>query len=224
MEAKINEVRQGTTSLLEELKATVAAVRESQEKMGQALERMSNEVQELVQKDAGTEDEEETDPWPARTNWDEDLPAPSATSSWDQPLLSTPSPWLAGIPEEEEKASVKDSVTSGLPARGHGGGMEASGSIGHPAVPEFKFGGSFMPGDVSTDDLGKIALEPQKEEKGELSMGPMVTSGEKSKDYSAPAEESVSLVGKSTGMPATTSGGFAPHTAGVGQMKLEAPP
>ena len=83
MEAKINEVRQGTTSLLEELKTTVAAVRESQEKMGQALERMSNEVQELVQKDAGTEDEEETDPWPARTNWDEDLPAPSATSSWD---------------------------------------------------------------------------------------------------------------------------------------------
>ena len=42
MEAKINEVRQGTTSLLEELKTTVAAVRESQEKMGQALERMSN--------------------------------------------------------------------------------------------------------------------------------------------------------------------------------------
>ena len=32
MEAKINEVRQGTTSLLEELKTTVAAVRESQEK------------------------------------------------------------------------------------------------------------------------------------------------------------------------------------------------
>ena len=34
MEAKINEVRQGITSLLEELKTTVAAVRESQEKMG----------------------------------------------------------------------------------------------------------------------------------------------------------------------------------------------
>ena len=119
MEAKINEVRQGTTSLLEELKTTVAAVQESQEKMGQTLERMSNELQELVQKDAGTEDEEETDPLPMRTNWDEDLPAPSTTSSWDEPLLSTPSPWLARIPEEaeEEKASVKDSVTSGLPTR-----------------------------------------------------------------------------------------------------------
>ena len=102
--------------------------------------------------------------------------------------------------------------------------MEASGSTGQPAVPEFEFEGSFMAGDVSTDDLGKTALMPQKGEKGELSMGPMVTSGEKSKDYSAPAEESVSLVGKSTGMPATTSGGFTPHTAGVGQMKLEAPP
>ena len=81
-----------------------------------------------------------------------------------------------------------------------------------------------MAGDVSTDDVGKMALVPQKEEKGELSMGPMVMSGKKSKDYSAPAEESISLVGKSTGMSATTSGGFAPHTVGVGQMKLEAPP
>ena len=73
MEAKINEVHQGTTSLLEELKTIVAVVHESQGKMGHALERMSNKVQELVQKDAGTEDEEETDPWPVRTNGDEDL-------------------------------------------------------------------------------------------------------------------------------------------------------
>ena len=102
MEAKINEVRQGTTSLLEELKTTVVAVRKSQENMGQALEKMSNKVQELVQKDAGAEDEEETDPWPAGTNWDEDLPAPSATSSWDQPLLSTPSLWLVGQKEKKK--------------------------------------------------------------------------------------------------------------------------
>ena len=60
VEAKVNEVRQGTTSLLEELKATVVVVRESQEKMGRAMERMSNELQELVQRDAGTEGEEET--------------------------------------------------------------------------------------------------------------------------------------------------------------------
>ena len=166
MEAKINEVRQGTTSLLEELKTTVAAGRESQEKMGQTFERMSNKVQELVQKDAGIEDEEETDPWPARTNWDENLPAPSATSSWDQPLPSTPSPWLAGIPEEEEKASVKDSVTSGLPARERGVGVEASGSTGQLVVPEFKFGGSFVASHGSTEDIGKWHSCHQKKKKG----------------------------------------------------------
>ena len=80
-----------------------------------------------------------------------------------------------------------------------------------------------MAGHGSTEDMGKTALVPPKEEKGELSMGPMVTSGEKSKDYSALAKESVSLVGKSTGMPATTSGSFAPQATGLGQLKLEAP-
>ena len=69
-----------------------------------------------------------------------------------------------------------------------------------------------------------MALVPPKEEKGELLMGPMVTSGWKSKEYSIPTEESVSLVGKTTEMPETASGGFAPQTVGVGQMKLEAPP
>ena len=59
--------------------------------MGQAMERMSNELQELVQRDAGIEDEEETNPWPVTTNWDEDLPAPPATSSLEQPIFSTPS-------------------------------------------------------------------------------------------------------------------------------------
>ena len=55
-------------------------------------------------------------------------------------------------------------------------------------------------------------------------MDPMVTSRWKSKDCLALVEESVSLVGKSTGMPETTSRDFAPQTAGIGQMKLEAPP
>ena len=102
--------------------------------MGQAMERMSNEVQELVQRDAGTEDEEEAYPLPVTTNCDENLPTPSTASSWDQPLPSTPSPWLARIPEsEEEKASAKDSVTSGLPTQEYGEGVEASGSTGRPA-------------------------------------------------------------------------------------------
>ena len=112
------------------------------------------------------------------TNWDEDLPAPTATSLWEQPLLFTPSPWLAGILEsKEEKASVKDSVTSGLPTQEHGEGVEASGSTRCPVVPEFKFRGSFVASDGSTKNVGKTALVPPKEEKGELSLGPMVMPG-----------------------------------------------
>ena len=70
-------------------------------------------------------------------------------------------------------------------------GTEASGSSGHPATPQFKFGGSFIAGHGSTEDVGKTALVPQKGEKGELSLGPMVMSGWESKDYSASDEESV---------------------------------
>ena len=102
--------------------------------------------------------------------------------------------------------------------------MEASGLTGQLIVPEFKFGRSFMADDGSTDNVEKPALVPPKEEKGDLSLGSMVSLGWKSKDYSASVEESVLLVGKSTGMLDTTLGGFAPQTAGVGQMKLEAPP
>ena len=93
VETKVNEVRRDTTSLLGELKTTVVAgSMRVRKRWDRAMERMSNEVQELVQRDGGTDGEEETYSWPARTNWDEDLPAPSATSSWDQPLPSTPSP------------------------------------------------------------------------------------------------------------------------------------
>ena len=81
-----------------------------------------------------------------------------------------------------------------------------------------------MAGDGSTENVGKTRLVPPKEEKGELLLGPIVTSGWKSKDYLALVEKSVSLVGKSMGMPETTSRGFELQTTGVGQMKLEAPP
>ena len=92
--------------------------------------------------------------------------------------------------------------------------MEAGGSSGHPVTPQFKFAWGHAAEDGSTEDIGKTALVPQKEEKGELSLGPMVTSGWESKDYSAPAKESVSLVCKSTGMPGTTSGCCTPYCWG----------
>ena len=80
----------------------------------------------------------------------------------------------------------------------------------------------------TSEDIGiEKTMAPaanKTEEKGGLSMGPMVTLGWESKDYSAPVEETVSPVGKSTGMPMATSRGCVPQTAGVGQMQLEAPP
>ena len=48
VEAKANEIHQDIASILEGLKSIVAAVRESQEKMWQAIDSMSTKVQELV--------------------------------------------------------------------------------------------------------------------------------------------------------------------------------
>ena len=65
--------------------------------------------------------------------------------------------------------------------------------------------------DDGVENVAKMAFVPKKiEQKGKLSMDPMVESSWKSKDYSFPTEESISLVGKSMGMPEVTSGGFAP--------------
>ena len=97
---------------------------------------------------------------------------------------------------------MKDSVTSGLPPKQPNMGVEASGSS-ELVMQSLK---------VNAHDGEDIVIEKKmapeaskSEEKGELSMGPMVTSGWQSKDYSVPIEESVSLVGKSTGMVETTS-------------------
>ena len=59
---------------------------------------------------------------------------------------------------------MKDSVTSGRPAQGHGGGVEASGSSGRPTIPKFKFGGSFMARDGGAKDVEKTAFMPKKTE------------------------------------------------------------
>ena len=52
----------------------------------------------------------------------------------------------------------------------------------------------------------------------------MVTKGATLHDYLAFVSDTVSLVGKEPMMGGTSLGGFTPHTAGVGQIKLEAPP
>ena len=59
---------QDTASTLEELKSTVAAVCETQERMWRAIDNMSKEVQELVQGYVGTKGGEETKPVPTDSN------------------------------------------------------------------------------------------------------------------------------------------------------------
>ena len=82
-----------------------------------------------------------------------------------------------------------------------------------------------MARDGGTEDVEKMAFVLHKEEqKGKLSMDLMVEASWKSTDFSAPIEESISLVGKSMGMLGTTSGDFGPQIAGAGPMKLEAAP
>ena len=68
--------------------------------------------------------------------------------------------------------------------------------------------------DNCTEDVKKMVFVLQKiEQKGKLSVDPMVESSWKSKDYLAPTKESISVVGKSTGMPEVTSRGFASQAA-----------
>ena len=66
-----------------------------------AIERMSKELQELIQGDAGIDGEEEADLVLVTTNLDTTKLAPTGTSS-----IGTPWAWLEGIPKEEE-SSVK---------------------------------------------------------------------------------------------------------------------
>ena len=55
--------------------------------------------------------------------------------------------------------------------------MEASGSSRRLPTLEFKFGGCFMAKDASAKEVKKMAFVPPKiEEKGKLSMDPMMES------------------------------------------------
>ena len=85
-----------------------------------AIERISKDLQELIQRDAGTNGEDEADPAPMTTNLDATESAPTKTIP-----IGTPWSWLEGKPEEEE-SNIKDSVTSGLPSKWPSVGGEAS--------------------------------------------------------------------------------------------------
>ena len=81
VETRVNEVCQSIASTLEQLKETVVAVRESQERMWRAIDGMSTEVQELVQRDVGIEDEEDIEPSPIVENPAKEEPVPTKTST-----------------------------------------------------------------------------------------------------------------------------------------------
>ena len=105
----INEIRQTMAIRLQEINNLVTTVWDGQHKIWGAIEEISKDLQELVQRDAGTDEEINKDPAPAIVNLDTTESAPVGRDS-----RSTLPLWQEGIPKGEE-SSVKDSVTSGLP-------------------------------------------------------------------------------------------------------------
>ena len=164
---------------------------------------MSKEIPDLVQRDVGTKGEEETEPVSAEAS-----------------IMAQPFPTKTGPVRsffsilEEDRVSVKDSVTLGRPVHGFIVGMGAGGSR-HPVTAKFKFAKDEAATNVDTDEIGKTAFVSINPEKGKMSMGQMVELGWKSMGYSAPAGETISLVGKSTGMLDATSGGLHPRMLGL---------
>ena len=95
------------------MKETVAVVRESQERMWRAIDGMSKDLQEFVQKDASTEDEEDIESSLVVENQPEEEPVLTETPAIEQPTpeKTVPTRFFFSIPEEDV-VSVKDLVTS----------------------------------------------------------------------------------------------------------------
>ena len=106
------------------------------------------------------------------------------------PTKTGPIPSFFSIPKEDG-VSVKDSVTSGLPAHGFMEGMETNGSSGHPVTSKFKFAEDEAATNKDIDEMGKTAFVSSNPEKGKMSMGHMVESRWKSMGYSALARETI---------------------------------
>ena len=91
--------------------------------MWRAIDGMNKDVQELVQRDAGTEDEEDTKPSLVVENPTKEEPAGTSTIAQLTLEKTIPAQFFFSIPEENV-VSVKDSVSSGLPAHESLEGME----------------------------------------------------------------------------------------------------
>ena len=133
---------------------------------------------------------------------------------------------------EEEISSVKDSVTSGVAKKnlteGSTGGLnrqpvggmeeltpEKAWPLGQPQAMD-KWGFEF--------EKPETSARPKGEKGGDFILDSMTSKLSAPVDYSATTSDTVSLVGKGPVMSGPSPGGFTPQAAGVGQMKLEAPP
>ena len=104
-------------------------------------------------------------------------------------------------------------MTSELPIRVHWD-VEASGSSG-PLVMLIKKQTEVYRAVEDAEEKETILLTKENQQKGKLHMDPVVETSWPHKEDLALMEETISLVGKSTGMPETSSGVSHPRLLGL---------
>ena len=108
------------------------------QKMWGAIDGMSKEIQELIQRDAGTDGEDDTKQLLASVNPAKNRPVPAEASTIAQTNLVKMGPtWSFFSIFEEDVANLNNSFTSGLLSQGLIEGMGASGSGGLPVMAKF---------------------------------------------------------------------------------------
>ena len=91
----MNEICQTTATTLQDIKETMATVHDDQQRMWATIERMNQELQELIYGDAGTDGGEDANPVPPTMNMDEQGPISDATISvFPQPIVAAASSTL----------------------------------------------------------------------------------------------------------------------------------
>ena len=223
LQQQVNETHQHLQETLEEIKKEVATVSQSQERMWEVTSRMGEDVRSMME-GGGTgnlfpilENDENPD-----IPTDKDIPLTKGAAG----PSTEPSPSFFMNREEphEEVSSVKDSVTSDVAKKNlteGSTGMWDDQSVG--SGKESTLGHSWVIGGFEFKKP-ETSTRTTKEKGGDFILDPMVAKGAVPQDYSASVSDTVSLVGKEPMMGGPSPGGFMPHTAGVGQMKLEAPP
>ena len=218
LQQQINETYQHLQETLREIKNEVATVSQSQDRMWEVISRMGEDVRGITE-GAGSGD---LSPIPESHDENPDVPLDDDNPFGEVnygPSLVSPIPNV-----EEEISSVKDSVTSGVAKKSSIEG--STGVLGGQPVGGTK---ELMP----EHTVGKWEFEfekpetsagPKGEKGGDFILDPMTSKLSAPVDYSATTSDTVSLVGKGPVMSGPSPGGFIPQTAGVGQMKLEAPP